>query len=117
MHPLPPAMTLLLRPFAPHFSRRVWVQVQILLTGAILAPAQRTVTAMLRVMGLGASPHFPRSHRVLNQGRWGERRCRRDEGVVHPLELVRQRFRPLTHGVALLPCRTNRVNRLRVFAR
>jgi hypothetical protein len=70
MHTLPPAMTLLLRPFAPHFSRRVWVHVQVLVAGAILAPAQRTVTAALRVMGLGMSPHFQRYHRVLNRDRW-----------------------------------------------
>jgi len=53
LHTLPPAMILLLRPFAPLFSRRVWNHVQVLLTGAILAPVQRTVTAALRVMGLG----------------------------------------------------------------
>jgi len=70
MHTLPPAMILLLRPFAPLFSRRVWKHVQVLLTGAILAPAQRTVTAALRVMGLGACPHFQRYHRVLNRDRW-----------------------------------------------
>ncbi len=70
MHTLPPAMILLLRPFVPLFSRRVWVHVQILLMGAILAPAQRTVTAALRVVGLGASPHFQRYHRVLNRASW-----------------------------------------------
>ena len=70
MHTLPPAMILLLQHFAPHFSRRVWVHVQILLAGAILAPAQRTVTAALRVMGLGAAPHFQRYHRVLNRDCW-----------------------------------------------
>lgn len=70
MHTLPPAMILLLRPFAPHFSCRVWAHVQVLLAGAILAPAQRTVTAALRVMGLGACPRFQRYHRVLNRDRW-----------------------------------------------
>ena len=34
MHTLPPAMILLLRPFAPLFSRPVWKHVQVLLTGA-----------------------------------------------------------------------------------
>ncbi len=70
MHTLPPAMILLLRPFAPLFSRRVWHHVQVLLTGAILAPAQRTVTAALRVMGLGACSQFQRYHRVLNRDHW-----------------------------------------------
>jgi hypothetical protein len=67
MHTLPPAMILLLRPFAPLFSRRVWIHAQVLLIGALLAPAQRTVTAALRVVGLGQSPHFQRYHRVLNR--------------------------------------------------
>jgi hypothetical protein len=70
MHILPTAMTLLLRPFAPLFSKRVWAHVHVLLAGAILAPAQRTVTAALRVVGLGASPHFQRYHRVLNRASW-----------------------------------------------
>jgi len=70
MHTLPPAMILLLRPFAPLFSRRVWKHVEVLVTGAILAPAQRTVTAALRVMGLALSPHFQRYHRVLNRDQW-----------------------------------------------
>ncbi len=70
MHTLPPAMILLLRPFAPLFSKRVWLHVQVLLAGAILAPAQRTVTAALRVVGLGHSPHCQRYHRVLNRASW-----------------------------------------------
>jgi len=70
MHTLPPAMILLLRPFAPLFSKRVWSHAQVLLVGAILAPAQRTVAAALRVMGLAHTPHFQRYHRVLNRDRW-----------------------------------------------
>ncbi len=70
MHTLPPAMILLLRPFAPLFSKRVWVHAQVLLMGALLAPAQRTVAAALRVMGLGQTSHFQRYHRVLNRASW-----------------------------------------------
>ena len=55
-HTLPPAMILLLQPFAPHFTRRVWNHVQVLLAGAILAPAQHTVAATLRVRGLSGDP-------------------------------------------------------------
>jgi len=58
MQTLPPAMILLLRPFAPLFSKRVWCHVQVLLAGALRAPAQRTVTAALRVVGLGETPQF-----------------------------------------------------------
>ena len=70
MSPLPDAMLHLLAPFAPLFSRRVWQHVEVLLAGALLAPAQRTVTAALRVMGLGQLPQFQRYHRVLNRAVW-----------------------------------------------
>jgi hypothetical protein len=38
--------------FARLFTKRMWEQARILLIGAILSPAERTVTAALRVMGL-----------------------------------------------------------------
>jgi hypothetical protein len=60
----------LIAAFAPVFSRRVWQHVQVLLTGAILAPGKRTVTAMLRVMGLSGEQHFQTYHRVLNRAVW-----------------------------------------------
>ena len=56
--------------FASCFSPRVWRPAQVLLAGAILAPAQRTVTATLRVMGLAHSARFHRYHRVLSRARW-----------------------------------------------
>ena len=46
-----PIMALLL-PFRPIFHQSTWIKVQILLVGAILATGKRTVTAILRVMGL-----------------------------------------------------------------
>jgi hypothetical protein len=42
----------------------------VLLTGAILARGQRTVTALLRVMGLGDEKHFVNYHRVLQRAVW-----------------------------------------------
>jgi hypothetical protein len=59
--------------FAGLFSRRVWQRVQILLLGAILAPGQRTVTAILRIMGLSSEKHFQNFHRVLNRSIWSSR--------------------------------------------
>ncbi|HEX2185455.1 MAG TPA: transposase, partial [Chloroflexota bacterium] len=56
--------------FAPLSSRRVWGHAQVLLAGAILAPAQRTVAAALRVMGLDQIARFRRYHRVLGRARW-----------------------------------------------
>ena len=58
MPPLPEAIILVLAPFAPLFSPRVWRHAQVLLLGAMLAPGARTVTAALRVMGLSCERHF-----------------------------------------------------------
>jgi hypothetical protein len=38
--------------------------------GAILAPGQRTVTAILRIVGLSQEGHFQDYHRVLNRAVW-----------------------------------------------
>ena len=76
MRTLPTRMLHLLNPFVPLFSGRVWPHVQLLLAGAILAPGKRTVSAALRVMGLGQIEHFQRYHRVLRAvpfGRGGRR--------------------------------------------
>src|SRR3954470_10212437 len=56
--------------FAELFSKRVFASVQTLLLGAILAPAQRTVTACLRVMGLASLKQFQNYHRVLSRAQW-----------------------------------------------
>jgi hypothetical protein len=73
MPPLPEAIILVLAPFAPLFSDRVWLHAQVLLVGAMLAPGARTVTAILRVMGLAAERHFTNYHRVLNRATWSAR--------------------------------------------
>ena len=56
--------------FASHFTPQTWEQAQVLVTGAILARGQRTVTAVLRVMGLSDESHFVNYHRVLNRAAW-----------------------------------------------
>ena len=56
--------------FAPIFSRRIGRQVPVLVMGAILTPGKRTVTAVLRVMGLSQEAHFQTYHRVLNRASW-----------------------------------------------
>ena len=70
MPPLPETIILVLAPFAPLFSPRVWLHAQLLLLGAILAPGARTVTAALRVMGLAREHRFTHDHRVLNRAMW-----------------------------------------------
>ena len=59
-----------LEAFARLFSKRIWEHAKILLMGAILCPAERTVTAVLRVMGLSREKHFQNYHRVLNRAVW-----------------------------------------------
>jgi DDE superfamily endonuclease len=63
-------MLLTLAPIAPLFSRRVWRHALVLVAGAILAPGRRTVTAVLRAMGLERAGRFERYHRVLSRARW-----------------------------------------------
>src|SRR3712207_1349977 len=58
------------RPFRCHFAAAVWRHVLVLVGGALLAPGRRTVTAALRVMGLGEAPGFAAYHRVLSHGHW-----------------------------------------------
>ena len=67
---LPIAFSSALGIFAPVFSRPVWQHTKVLLTGAVLAPGQRTVTSMLRIMGRSAAPDFQTYHRVLNRAVW-----------------------------------------------
>jgi hypothetical protein len=73
MPSLPEAILLVLAPFAPLFSQRVWLHAQRLLLGAMLAPGARTVTAALRVMGLATERRFTNYHRVLNRATWSAR--------------------------------------------
>ena len=67
---LPIAFTSVIGVFAPVFSRPVWQHVKVLLTGAVLAPGKRTVTAILQIMGRSAAPDFQTYHRVLNRAVW-----------------------------------------------
>lgn len=53
--------------FAYHFTPQVWRHAQVMVTGAILVRGQRTVTAVLRVMGLSDETRFVTYHRVLNR--------------------------------------------------
>ena len=70
MGPLPPDIISFMSHFAPLFSSRVWPHAQVLLTGALLAPGKRTVSALLRVLGLDQHSDFQTYHRVLNRCVW-----------------------------------------------
>ncbi len=72
---LPKEFLSLMLLFAPLFSQRIWQRVLVLIMGAILAPGKRTVSAILRVMGLHEQPHFQNYHRVLNRAVWSSRKA------------------------------------------
>jgi hypothetical protein len=55
-----------LRPFQGYFTAAIWRHALVLVAGAVLAPGRRTVTAALRVMGLGQAAGFAVHHRVLS---------------------------------------------------
>jgi hypothetical protein len=67
---LPITFTSVIGVFAPVFSRPIWQHVKVLLTGAVLAPGKRTVTAILQIMGRSAAPDFQTYHRVLHRAVW-----------------------------------------------
>src|SRR5579859_7009191 len=70
MPTLPKTNDSLIQAFAPHFSNCIWQHAQLLLVGAILVPGTRTVTAVLRIMGLSQERQFQTYHRVLNRAVW-----------------------------------------------
>ena len=72
-HLVPPILAAWLSVFRSCFTAPVWNRVLVLVAGAVLAPGQRTVTQVLRVMGLADDQHFRRYHEVLSRARWDAR--------------------------------------------
>ena len=70
-HLVPPILTTWLSVFRPCFTAQVWNRILVLVAGAVLAPGKRTVTQLLRVMGLTDEPSFRRYHEVLEPGTLG----------------------------------------------
>ena len=70
MSTIPADVRSVLGAFAPLFSNPVWCNAQLLAIGAVLCVGKRTVTAALRVMGLGQHKQFTNYHRVLNRAKW-----------------------------------------------
>jgi len=77
MSHLPIRFTTVILSFAPLFLQRSWRHAEVLLTGAILVPGQRTVTSILRIMGLKQERRFVNYHRVLNRAAWCPRAASR----------------------------------------
>jgi len=76
-------------------QQRTWCHAQLLLLGALLTPGQRTVCAILRMVGLRWERHFVTYHRVLNRAAWRDR-----VGTRLLFDLLVARFAP--HGPVLL---------------
>ncbi len=66
-----------------------WEHAQVLLIGAILAPGKRTVTSILRILGLSQEKQFQNYHRVLNRAAWDLR-----QGSRILLGLLLEQFAP-----------------------
>ena len=74
---LPSRFAAVILAFAPLFLQRSWRHAEVLLTGAILTPGKRTVTSLLRIMGLAHERRFVNYHRVLNRAEWSARAASR----------------------------------------
>lgn len=77
MPTLPDEFLTVILPYAGLFCKRVFAHVQIMLAGAILAPGKRTVSALLRIVGLSQEKAFHKYHRVLSNARWSSLKARR----------------------------------------
>jgi DDE superfamily endonuclease len=102
---LPSDIIALLAAFAPLFSPFVFEHAQVLLTGAILTPGQRTVTTALRAMGLSHQRQFQNYHRVLNRATWSPRPGLLDkprQAAAILLQLLLRHFLP--QGLVVVGC-------------
>jgi hypothetical protein len=52
------------------YGESTWAKVHVLVIGAILATGKRTVSAVLRVMGLSQERNYPKYHQVLSRASW-----------------------------------------------
>ncbi len=68
---LPRWMIAVLTEFAPViYGVNTWYKVEVLIAGAILTTGKRTVSAVLRVMGLSQEKNYAKYHHVLNRAVW-----------------------------------------------
>src|SRR5512147_1542071 len=68
---LPIWMITILSEFGPViYGISTWYKVEVLVTGAILATGKRTVSAVLRVMGLHQERTYAQYHHVLSRAVW-----------------------------------------------
>lgn len=95
---LPRIIITLMQPFRPLFREPTWLKAQILLIGAILTTSRRTVTAILRVMGLSEEPNFAKYHQVLNRAIWSPHQAS-ERLLKLLLRSLDQDLKPLVFGL------------------
>jgi hypothetical protein len=61
--------------FQPLFSKRVFPHVHLMLIGAMLTIGKRTVSSLLRIMGLSQERNFHKYHRLLSLTQWSARKA------------------------------------------
>ena len=68
---LPIWIMTVLSEFAPAiYGQSTWYKAEVLVAGTILATGKRTVSAVLRVMGLSQERNYPKYHQVLSRAVW-----------------------------------------------
>ncbi|MBN8820793.1 MULTISPECIES: transposase [unclassified Spirosoma] len=67
---LPDEFLSVILPYASLFCKRVFAHVQLLVAGAVLAPGKRTISSVLRIIGLNNEKAFHKYHRVLSHSQW-----------------------------------------------
>lgn len=75
MQTLPATIAATILPFTELFRKSLHQRVCLALCGALLAPAQRTVAAVLRVVGRDQHKDFQQYHRLLNRVQWSARKA------------------------------------------
>jgi hypothetical protein len=68
---LPIWMITIVTEFAPaKYEMSTWYKIEVLVAGAILATGKRTVSAVLRVMGMSQERNYAKYHQVLSRAKW-----------------------------------------------
>jgi hypothetical protein len=70
MPALSPEIVQLLCVFAPAMTAPTFANLQVLVTGAMLAPGRRTIAAALRAVGLERTTNFGKYHRFFSRAHW-----------------------------------------------
>jgi hypothetical protein len=70
MNDLPAQMIAVLALFSPYFSKPTFQKLSFLTFGHILAKGRRTVTEILRLLGLKDIKNYSKYHAVFNKSKW-----------------------------------------------